>query len=83
MKMQQFEGKSKTNMDDQTHRLESPDEGDEEISTMSLREQPLEQDDYTKEAYDSYLGAELFIPSGDQFIGVTGDVVPVCGTIAS
>jgi len=27
-----------------------------------------EHDDYTEEAYDLYLGAELLIPSGDTFI---------------
>jgi len=28
----------------------------------------VEQDDYTEETYDAYLGAELLVPSGDNFI---------------
>jgi len=40
---------------------------------LDLNDEPeeeakLEQDDYTEESYDAYLGAELLIPSGDHFI---------------
>ena len=41
--------------------------GDETQQDESVYDAP-EQDDYTPEAYDQYLGAELLLPQGDEMI---------------
>jgi len=60
-------------MDNERHRVDSPAEGltledEEDLNNEPEGETKLEQDDFTKETYDAYLGVKLLIPSGDQFI---------------
>ena len=71
--MQEFNGKIKEKMDDSKFRDDSPAQGLTLDDELDLNDEPegeakLEQDDYTEESYDAYLGAELLIPSGDHFI---------------
>jgi len=73
LKMQVFEDKIKPKMDSERHRVNSPAEGltlddEEDPNDEPEGETKPEQDDFTEETYDAYLGAELLIPSGDQFI---------------
>jgi len=41
---------------------------DEDVNDEPEEEFKTEQDDYTEDTYDAYLGAELLVPSGDNFI---------------
>jgi len=73
LKMQVFEDKIKPKMESERHRVNSPAEGltlddEEDPNDEPEGETKPEQDDFTEETYDAYLGAELLIPSGDQFI---------------
>jgi len=73
IRMQDFDAKIKVKMDDSRHKDDSPAEGLTLEDELDLNDEPeeeakLEQDDYTEESYDAYLGAELLIPSGDHFI---------------
>jgi len=38
------------------------------INDKPEEEAKAEQDNFTEESYDAYLGAELLVPSGDNFI---------------
>jgi len=55
-----------------TDRERAPADGlvldDEDKNDEPAEEVKAEQDDYTEESYDAYLGAELLVPSGDNFI---------------
>ena len=72
-RMQEFDMKVKDKLDDQRYREASPADGltlDDELDPNDEPEDEAkkEQDEYTEEAYDAYLGAELLIPPGDNFI---------------
>jgi len=72
-KLQVFKDKIKPKMDDESHRVDSPAEGlsledEEDLNDEPEGETKPEQDDFTEEMYDAYLGAELLISSGDQLI---------------
>jgi len=64
--------KIKEKVDNQCHREEVPAEGlmldDEDANDEPEEETKAEQDKFTDEANDAYLGAELLVPSGDNYI---------------
>ncbi len=71
-KMENFDAKIKERLDDHHHKEEVPVNGltlnDEDLNDEPESEPKMEQDDYMDKAYDAYLGAELLVPSGDNFI---------------
>jgi len=70
--MEDFDAKVMEKLDDHRHREEVPASGltldEEDLNDEPENKPKMEQDDYTDEAYDAYLGAELLVPSGDNFI---------------
>jgi len=71
-KMEDFDKKIKEKLDDQCYREEVPVYGltldDEDVNNEPEVETKAEQDEFTDEAYNAYLGAELLVPSGDNYI---------------
>jgi len=71
-KMEDLNAKINEKLDDHCHREKVPADGltldDEDLNDEPESEPKIEQDDYTDKAYDAYLGAELLVPSGDNFI---------------
>ena len=61
-------------LDDSNHVILAPASGlileDDELDDNNEPEEESQpnQDDYTEEAYDAYLGAELLMPHGDTYI---------------
>ncbi len=70
--MEDLNAKINEKLDDHCHREKVPADGltldDEDLNDEPESEPKIEQDDYTDKAYDAYLGAELLVPSGDNFI---------------
>ncbi len=71
-KMENFDTMIKEKLDDHHHKEVVPANGltlnDKDLNDKPENEPKMEQDDYTDEAYNAYLGAELLVPSGDNFI---------------
>jgi len=73
-KMTSFTEDIKTRLDDHNHILSTPPDGlilddkDDDTNDEPEEETKLEQDNYTKEAYDIYLGTKLLIPCGEAYI---------------
>jgi len=70
-RMAAYESVIKEKMDDTNHQIPTPGMILDDV--LDSNDEPKEEtkkecDDYTKEAYNSYLGTELLIPSGDTFI---------------
>jgi len=71
--MKAFDTVIKEKLAEGNHIVETPAKGvviDDEIDANDEPEggQVPDNDDYTEEAYDGYLNAELLIPHGDTFI---------------
>jgi len=71
-KIDNFDQKVKEKLDDQHHQEEIPAEGltleDKNLNDKPEEETKVKQDHYTDKAYNAYLGAELLVPSGDNYI---------------
>jgi len=71
-KMEEFDAKVKEKFKEERHRELAPADGlildDEDANDEPEEEVKVEQDDFTEDTYDAYLGAELLVPSGDNFI---------------
>jgi len=72
-RMTTYELAIKETMDNTNHQIPMPPSGLMLEDVLDPNDEPeedtkKESDDYMEEAYDSYLGAELHIPSGDTFI---------------
>jgi len=73
-KMNSFTEAIKIRLDDHDHILSTPSDGlilddeDDDTNDKPEEETKPEQDNYTEEAYDTYLGAELLIPHGDAYV---------------
>ena len=81
-KMEDFDAKIKEKFDDHRHREEVPVNGltldDEDLNDEPESEPKVEQDEYTDEAYDAYLGAELLVPSGQLYHRTRNEASPRC-----
>jgi len=70
-KMKQFDTNIEEKMNEWGHVIQAPASGlildDEGIDDNNKPKQPTlpDQDDFTDEAFDAYLGAELMVPHGD------------------
>jgi len=71
-KMEEFYAKVKDKFKDERHREPAPADGlildDEDANDEPEEGVKVEQDDFTDDSYNAYLGAELLVPSGDNFI---------------
>ncbi len=71
-KMEEFDTRVKKKFKDEQHQEQAPADRltlDVKDTNDELEEEvKLEQDDYVEDSYDAYLGAELLVPSGDNFI---------------
>jgi len=72
--MTSFTEDIKTRLDDCNHILSTPPNGlildnkDDDTNDKPEEEMKPEQDNYTEEAYDTYLGTELLIPHRDAYV---------------
>ncbi len=71
-RMDKYNVKVKEKFKEEQHREPAPADGliidDKDSNNKPEEEVKVEQDDFTEDSYNTYLGAELLVPSGDNFI---------------
>jgi len=72
-KMEEFDARVKEKLKEEWHREQAPAAGltlddEDDVNDKLEEEGKMEKDDFTDDSYDTYLGAELLVPSVDNFI---------------